>query len=387
MSDKNIIPVLLMVSLLFAGACNKVGFKKLDPIVSENLVVFNETEVPGQLQNLIETHGIILLGETYYVQEHQEYIARVLDLYGSEGLCFYNEFSSAYNWLLEDYIRGEIQHLPYYVRLLNQVWIEKIREINLAHGPDFPVKFYCMDVNHELMDFKNSIIESEKILGEQQLFALIKILRVDGDAYYNQLNTLKDLLEEEQESYRNTWGEMWYNRYLELIEWEIESYHFRTTGDEEVRENALFGYIQSKLEANPGIKALINCGINHAQRETLMGTPIIRIGGLLEENYPGNTCSLAFIGISGKRKYRLDDGESIDFNILETAAEDDIIRIMGEQAGNLMALLPMEDDIFLEEMDATYWAGAVRVSPGKQFDAIITYPEISILKSLSDFNF
>ena len=377
--------IVCLTVILCCGGCGKVGFDELAPVVRDNLVLFGETEIPGELQGVLGSSNIITLGETCYVQEHHVYVARLFEFLADEGFTFFNEFPHAYSWMVEDYIIGEIQHIPYYIRLYNQVWVEKLREINLAQGPPYPVHLFFMDVNHNLDDFKTSIIESEKILGQQQIFALIKILKVDGTAYYNELLSLKESLEDESGGYLDTWGSKWYYRYLELIDMEIESHLYRTGDSEEKREEFMRGIIESKKLQHPGLKTMVNCGMDHAQKETMMGTRITRIGAMLEEDHPGETCSIAFVGISGKRKYSDDETETINFNTLESAGKDDIIRIIGEEAGSSMGFLKLEHKIFREEMDATYTAGAVRVAPGRQFDAIISYPVITVLESLSDF--
>ena len=188
------IPILsLLVLILFlTGACSKLRFNELESLVDDKLVLFAETEIPGELETLVEANRIVVFGETHYVQEHNEYISLLLDRYGPEGLCFFSEFSNAHNWMIEDYVSGEIDYLPYKLRLLNHIWIEKIREINLAHEQVLPIQFYFMDVNHWEDDFTSSLIESEKILGEQSIFALIKILRADTDAYLRALYDLQD---------------------------------------------------------------------------------------------------------------------------------------------------------------------------------------------------
>ena len=387
MTTKILSPTLLLLALIITGACNKVGIHELESIVDDKLVLFAKTEIPGELKDLVEVKRILILGETHYVQEHHEYISLLLDQYGPEGLCFINEFSNAHNWMIEDYIRGEIDHLPYSLRLLNHLWIEKIREINLASGPPYPIEFCFMDVNHWKDDFKNSIIESEIINGEQSIFAHIKILKADTDGYLRALYSLQELLEGESETCINTWGEKWYERYKTMVDLELESCLYRLSPDEERREMVMLRIVQSRLVPTPGLRAFINGGIYHAQKESLMGSNIKRLRALLEETYPDNICSLAFIGISGLRKYKFDDPEPISFDILKTAKQNDLIRIMGEKAGTYMSLLNLEDAIFDEEIDVTYTAGALRVAPGRQFDALISYPGITILESLSDFSY
>lgn len=377
----------LVSVLILTASCNKVSFNKLDAVVEDNLVVFPETEIPLALASLIESKQIIVLGETHYVEEHHAYISLLLDQYGPEGLCFINEFSNAYNWMVEDYLAGAIQHVPYTIRLINQTWLEKLREINLSAETGTPVKFYFMDVNQWKDDFKTSIRESEKILGEQSIFALIKILDVDRNAYLYELEDLKEMLEIQELKYREEWGEKWYKRYLDLISLELESCRYRRSPDETMRELFMLDMIQNTLSKEPQLKALINCEMYHAQKETMMGADIQRLRALLESQSSYSMASIAFTGIKGKRKYKFDNEGEISFNMLENTAEDNLMHIIGQKAGDHMSLLLLDHEIFREEMNVSYTGGALRVAPGRQFDVLITYPEISILKSLTDFGY
>ncbi len=379
--------IVMLLGMILTCACNKVSYNKLNTAVENDLILFSKTEIPGELETLVESSRIVVLGETHYVEEHHQYISLLLDRFGTKGLCFINEFSNAYNWMIEDYIRGDIQHLPYTIRLLNHTWLEKIREINLSHGPEFPVSFYFMDVNQWKDDFKTSIEESEKIVGEQSIFALIKILDVDRNAYLYELEDLKEMLEQETALYQELWGEKWYNRYLELIGLELESCRYRMSPDENKRELFMLDFIQSARNRKPELKTIINCGMYHAQKETMMGTDIQRLRSLLEEKDPHGLASVAFSGIMGKRKYKFDDDQIISFNIVENTTKENLMHMIGQKAGDQMSMLLLNDEIFKLDMDVTYSAGTVRVAPGRQFDALITYPEISILKSLTDFSY
>ncbi len=383
---KPIVPAFLLLFLMFLWGCNKAGFNRLESAVQDNLVTFGPTEIPVELDYLVESNRIVIFGETHYVQEHHDYISLLLHRFGPGGLCFFNEFPNAFNWMIEDYINGESNQISNSIRTLNHTWIESIREINLSDGLPGPIQFICMDVNHVKGDFKYSIREAEKLTGEQNLFALIKILKEDGNAYLKELYDLQEIFLLEGETYLESMGEKWFRRYQSLVDMELESCRFRMTGEEAIRENTMYSIIHTTVSNNPGIKAFINCGLYHAQKETMMGTPMVRIGALLSDTYP-DTRSICFVGIQGKRQYRFNDPEPVNFNVLESAEKIDLIRIIGSEASHQLALLLFEDEIFRKEMDATYTAGAVRVCPGKQFDAIISYPEITILESLSEYSY
>lgn len=376
----------LILILIISSSCNKVNYNKLEATLENELMFFSQTEIPGELETLIESNRLIILGETRYVEEHHQYISLLLEQFGEEGLCFINEFSNAYNWMVEDYIRGDIQHLPYTIRLLNHTWLEKIRDINLAFEGELPVSFYFMDVNQWQDDFRVSIEESEKIVGEQSIFASIKRLDVDYQGYLNEMEDLKHLLEQESSYYLNLWGEKWYKRYKELIGLELESCRYRMSPDENSRELFMLDFIESTLRKTPEVRTVINCGMYHAQKESLMGASIQRLRALMEENNPQDMVSIAFSGIKGNKKYKFDSDEVLNFNVIENTADNNLMHMIGQRAGDQMSMLLLNDDIFEREMDVTYISGALRVAPGRQFDALITYPEIDILKSLSYFS-
>ena len=376
----------LIPLLIISAACNKVSYDKLDTTLENELLFFTQTEIPGELETLIESNQLIILGETPYVEEHHQYTSLMIEQFGAKGLCFINEFSNAYNWMVEDYIRGDIQHLPYTIRLLNHTWLEKIREINLTSGEELPVSFYFMDFNQWQEDFRVSIKESEKIVGEQSIFASIKRLDVDYQGYLNEMEDLNQLLEQESTFYLDLWGEKWYKRYKELIRLDLESCRYRMSPDENSRELFMLDYIESALRKRPEVKTIINCGMYHAQKETLMGTSIQRLRALMEEKHSSDMVSIAFSGIKGNKKYKFSSDEVLSFNIIENTADNNLMHMIGQKAGDQMSMLFLNDDIFRREMDVTYISGSLRVAPGRQFDALITYPEISILQSLSYFN-
>jgi hypothetical protein len=145
--------------------------------------------------------------------------------------------------------------------------------------------------------------------------------------------------------------------------------------------------IQTARSKHPECKTLINCEMYHGQKETMMGSDIQRLRALLEEKVSLDLTSIAFSGIKGKRKYKFNSDEVISFNILDNTMEKNLMHMIGQKAGDQMSMLLLNGEIFKKEMDITYTAGTHRVAPGRQFDALITYPEISILKSLSDFSY
>ncbi len=379
--------ILLLLVLGNSAGCRKAGFDQIEPVVDRDLVTFQGTGIPEELDQVVEKYRILILGKPNFVQEHHDFNQLLLEKYGREGLLFFNEYPNALNWMVEDYVTGAIDYLPTSVRQLNDDWLEKIRDLNGKWEGTPPLKFIFNDVNHSKYDFQNSLKEAERLLGAQKVFTSIRIMKPETDIYARELEDLLGQFQQERESYVDLWGPLWYDRFTRMIEHEIESNRYRTGGDEDVREQLMVSIVETFLNENPGYRAFINSGMNHAQKEAHMGPEIKRLGGYLQEIYPGELFSIAFIGISGQRKYRFEDVELVEFNILESAGRDDLTKIVGEKAGRMMSLLPLQDPVFSKKMNITYTSGTIFAPPAGQFDALVTYPEISILESLDEFKY
>jgi hypothetical protein len=246
-----------------------------------------------------------------------------------------------------------------------------------------------MDVNHWKDNFINSIKESEKILGEQPIFEKIKYLDANSKEYYEALSKLKDQLNTNKDTYLQKWSNLWYSRYNQMIEFEISSNAYRRNNeDEKFRELFLNEFILPIAEKYPNHKIMINCGMYHVQKQTIMGENIQRLAGYMIQKYPDNVASIAFVGIKGERKFHFYDQTSIPFNIEQETVQNDIIHCLGKVDNDSLTFLNLRDSKYLNKYNITYLTGnTLNLAPGKQFDAIITYPEIHILKSMKEFDY
>ncbi len=358
-------------------------YKSIEAAVNKDLVLFSKGGLPSELQKSLDSNQIIFLGETHYLQEHQEFVCNILNHISSDSIVLITESIGVNNWLVEDYIKGKISYLPNTVRFFDNYWIETIRAINKSERN---IQLFFMDVNHWKSNLKSAIIEIEKSNGLIPEFQKIKNIKADSEEYDSELSELLNKFQNNTNAYKKRFGDVWYERYTRIIKNELLSSSYRKTHKENIRENFMFDFIVEQIEKNPAKKILVNCGMYHAQKETMMGTKIKRLACLINEIYPNNSYSIAFIGIKGERKFRFHDENSIQFNILNETSRKNLINIIGNKAGSQYSFLPLSDFIFSKKMKITY----ISLSTGKyipvnQFDAIITIPEVNLLNSMRDY--
>ena len=187
--------------------------------------------------------------------------------------------------------------------------------------------------------------------------------------------------------YEQIWGPEWVEIVKEVIAGELESSRFRTNRNAQNREFTMRDHIRTSIARHPGAKALINTGMFHAQKITLMGEDILRIGQLLRNEYSG-TFSVAFIGLTGETKMSFNDATNTSFHLANSATGENVIRILFEQTNGRMGFLPMTNPVFSdEELLISFSNGnTIHTRVGRQFDALVTYPRISVLKSMNKYD-
>jgi len=377
----------VLIVFLYSSCVTKKEI--LEPILDSDLVTFSKNEIPSELNTAIKKHKIIILGETHYVQEHHDFISVLLNelTQDNEHIFFIQEQPNAFNWMLNDYFNGQIDYLPNDIKYFDHFLFEEIKEINSKEIDSLKVEFFYMDVNHG-KSFLSSITESEKIIGSQIEFAPIKSAVFDSNDYSYKLRELNNILQSKKKELIKKWGEKWYLRYLQMVETEVISNIYRTKNDETVREKVMFNLIKSIYKENPNNKIIINCGMNHAQKNSLMGSNHKRIGGLVNQEFPNEVYSIAFVGVKGYSKKGHWYNKVVKYNLKNEAKKNDLIGIIGGKSGNSRTFINLSDLVFKEKILISYHLGKTRkVKPSSQFDAIITYPEIGILKSMEEYEF
>ncbi len=376
--------ILILPIFLFAYSCDTVSIqnmKEVQRLVERDLVRFTPTELPNEIIEASVDATILMIGETHYVQEHHEFVLTILEGVQSTGYrVVANELSQAMSWMAEDYVTGKLDDIPNYIRFFNNHVLEELRENN--KGKDEPIVLKFFDANQKGA-FPFSLDEITKVLGQDPLLNIVDGILVDSEKYLKKLEELDQELTENSNVYINKWGALWFDRILEMTKVEINSIAWRKSNQGLIRE----GIMRDNLDRikDEYQKVVVNCGMYHAQKSTHMGESINRLAGYYK---PDEVYSIAFSAIKGERKKNFYDENTILFDTIMMAKKRNLIKIIGELAGENMGFVEMTDPQYKETFEVMYLSGVTKqVPPGKQFDAIVTYPTVSLLESMSAFNY
>ena len=132
----------------------------------ETAIHFPFPEKPAEIDPVmvdrLSASTVLLIGETHYVQEHQEFMALLLSRLHTTGFrVFSTESLHAYGWLYNDYIQGRREHLTPRQINLDKVWLDALRRFNAnlrAAGREAEqYTFACFDINHNPRAFTESL--------------------------------------------------------------------------------------------------------------------------------------------------------------------------------------------------------------------------------------
>ncbi|TVR70725.1 MAG: hypothetical protein EA427_05335 [Spirochaetaceae bacterium] len=351
----------------------------------------------------LASRRVILLGETHYVQEHQEFVVRLLRELHPRGLRFFaQEMSHAAGWAVDDYVRGRREDYPPHVRVLDHYWIEALREFNRDLPAEERIRFRYIDMNHDPSRFHYML---QMMARESDTTAIIActllVTRPGTPEYLEALQDLHDLVKREESLLREEIGPLWYGRLRESLEIEVRSAAIRTRWSDAERESIMIDLTTRLLEEARGTGAIaaVNVGMFHAQKERYMGTRQEWLGEYLAR-HPGLTggeeglYSLAFYGMEGEglRSFRDTDPRPVP-PALERR-EGNLSRVIAEVARSHRAdrsspeattpavFLDLSHPLFMRRMPIAFTHSPLRAVPGRQFDGYLVYPEISVLESI-----
>ena len=360
--------------------------EELKQVISDELVLFDTNATPEELQDLYQQSDLLLFGEKHYVQEHHEFILSQLEELSNAGYTIiHQELFHCFSWMIEDYLSGEIEELPEFILYFDAALIKGVKQFNETVENSRKFNIVYIDVNHWSSNFTKCIHEIEKVIGQQGIFSAIKNNTPDTETYAINLDEIKALLESHSETYISEWGSKWHKRVYEVVLGEIASSEYRMNKSNEWREAVMFQNIESSLNAYPNTKHLVNVGSFHAQKQVYMGSPLERIGKRLDENYP-NTSSIVFVGMKGETKSNFAQQTNETFD-LANAGADDMIREVYEQSQDRHVFLPLSNRRFINTpVKISYSSKTTITAPiGYQFDALITFPEVSTFESMNTY--
>lgn len=382
---------------VLSGCISFIGAEPLEERVRRDAVFFPEESIDVAVAERFSAFDTVLLGESHYVQEHQEFLVSLLGLTADRGFTLLlSEGMHAYGWIVEDYVLGLRDELPRPVRFFDDELLEGLRRLNESLPPAGRITFSYFDMNHWRGVFIDSLRRVETALGRgpEPLFEPLLALRPeewDGGRYGLALETLASELDSRERELSDgpVWGARWYARIRELVEVERRSLPLRNRMDDREREAIIVELCLRRI-AEHGAGTYINTGMYHAQKERFMGTRVTRLGESLvgSPGAPaGKVYSVAFIALAGDRKHSFTDRESYRADIPGTGRANDLVRVLAAEAGDRMAFLPLDDPLFASSrIRVTYGMNDTFVlPPARQFDAYVTYPRVTLPASMSEF--
>lgn len=377
---RTLITAALMV-VIAAGCASGPDRKELQTVIEDAAQVFEHGSLPPGLVNRISRAQVTLLGETHYVQEHQEMLVALFPELQRAGYRQLGvESMQAFGWILDDYVRGSRDDYPQGLAPLDSFWIEGLRDFNAPLAREDQIGVFCFDMNHWSDSFQQSLLAMSRELDHPELKRYageILLLDPGSTGYRRALESL----------YTLELSDPWMERLTRMVEIEEQSIGLRDSMKDSAREALIIRLVEEQLDAGTG-KVVVNTGMFHAQRQVFMGTIRRRLGTILDERYdqnPDALFSLAVFGFTGERRNRFYDTESVGITPPWQRKENNLTRLLWElprrgEGGNIF--IPLDDPLFQESMGVAYSFDELRAAPGRQFDAYLVFSSISVLRSM-----
>ncbi len=391
---------LFVVFPLFLIACVTPSPDTLREVVHRESVTFDHREeLPRELLETLAGRRVILLGETHYVQEHQEFLIQLIRALHPQGLRYLSQESHhAAGWAVDDYVRGERDDYPVQVRPIDRYWIEALREFNRDLPPQDQVRVRYNDMNHDRSVFHYTLQMMARESGTVAIIACPVLVSRPGTPEYEEaLTTLHELLRENEERLRRKIISPWFDRLHRSLEIELRSLPIRKRWNDAEREKIMVDLTVETISETreTGATAVFNMGMYHAQKERFMGTRQEWVGEYLTnrpELYGGSDglYSLAVFGLSGKTLRTFTDREYHPVPPAARRRPRNLARAIadatapGKISGDpgSAAFLPLAHRVFSRRMPIAFSRSALRAIPARQFDGYVAFREISVLESL-----
>jgi hypothetical protein len=346
------------------------------------------SEIPEQLVDAVGSGTVLLLGESHYVQEHQEFVSKLLLRLHQKGLrVFMQEGLHAYGWLLDEYARGVRPGLTAGQMNLDKVWLDALRDFNAglrAAGRDSEqIRFACFDMNHWPESYGESASALAERSSSQEFKSWIQTMRSwDGGSYRDWLVKMAKETEE-GDGLGLSAADLAILR--ETTRVELLSEPVRARWSDAAREDIIYANVRQAIDAlKPGEKIAINCGMWHAQLDPVWNASADWLGKRLAADYSGSPrelYSLALYAARGQGKSSFASKQRSSFDVQRDSRPDDLSRMLDSQAAGRIAFLDMADAGVAGK--ASIWFGGSQsvAVPGTQFSGILMYPSQTVLLS------
>jgi erythromycin esterase-like protein len=379
-----------LLAVACGGGRSDVPRAAIEAVVARDAVFFNSDEIPDALAGALAGRRVVLFGETHYVQEHQDLLVRLLPRLHAAGFRFIlQEDMQAMAWPGEEYAMLRSDELPHDVAAFDRSLLSGLRAFNAGLPEAERIHFAGFDMNHSDGMFGWAAAEFQRRFGHVPQLDAALAEPPRSTRYAAELEVAAARLQAEREAVIAVLGAARHAELLDLVDVERKSVPVRARFSDDAREEIIRERVTRALAVAGNAAVAVNAGMNHAQKEKFMGATSEYVGTWLAkhpEAYGGDRAallSIAFTGAKGTRRGQAWTPDTWTFDVVAQAAENDLIRIVAEQAAGRSAWLPLRDALFEERIDMDLGGWIQTARPRRQFDALVVYPEVSVLKSLA----
>ena len=351
-----------------------------------------EHSIPEPVVQALADHRIIVLGESHYSQEHQEFVSALLPRLYEHGVTHFAVESQHANGPLYDmYVKGADIVIPDEYLNLDRVWLDAARAFNaeLSNENRPLMTFAAIDMNHWPGTYRDSMFlyltyHDHDTLAET---FLNMVRSSDPEAYQEGVRSFARFVRDSDTGISNGLSPDVRQTLIDAAEIEIRSVTVRSVWNDETREAII---TDNTMRVMSDVKAdgrlVLNVGRWHAQN-----TPIWPhrqkhpwVAERLKHRFgEGEVVTVACFAVEGVKKPTFRSSERVSFDLMTDSRRPHLARAIARRTGpEEIAFFDMHTLPTDRTTRVVYGPGErASVRAGEQFDALFIYPRQTVLHS------
>lgn len=382
-STSNCKLVMLLISLFFCSCQRELT--QNDKIIS-SAIYFNKDKkvIPEAIINTLTDFDNILIGETHYVKEHEEFLSLLIKQLYYEGFqVVFLEDMQANTYIYDLYVKSKIELDEIYLGINKEI-LNSIREFNqLLINKNKPlISVVNVDLNHDKQIYAKAMKKMiEFYNGSAILKNKISSLDFDDIKYKDKISDLIIYIKED-----SRFNEIVIQQLVDISEKELLSVSikedWKNNKSNQKRENFIFGEITSKKnQLHNNEKTIINLGLWHAQKKNqwdLGEIGLKTVGELLQERYKNNVYHFFTLGYKGEKKanFRSKNRDKVD--MINNDLPDNIIKKLGKKDSTMNTFINFNSMNYHDELSIGFYNEVLSIVPEVIIDGILIYSNISV---------
>lgn len=381
--------LLLTIFLIFSCSTYNSELEQLRDQAIYFDVPVTKDQISDKMVNRLSDAKIIVVGETHYVQEHQEFFSLLLErLYENNVRIFTTESNHSEGVIFNLYVSGADIELTDMEKGMDSYWMDSLRAFNqkLKRENKPLLQMQTFDMNHWPEVFSRSMkIYGQHISDNADLLKLVEKISKTNIASREYADAIREL-SAGAESNRYQLTESENNTIIEMCQIEIRSMVLRNSFDNQKREEIIIENIENSIaQLKDDEKIVINCGMWHAQKTSIWDIGVEQwLGEYLQGAYDSHELfHLAVFAVKGEKKAKFYSKERSYYNLLEADSPPNISKELAVIADGRISFLDMTTIDWRKKItfDYGYKTRLVKMIPGNHYDGLLMYPAQSVLES------